>query len=203
MQTTRTPDHPINALFLERWSPRAYDAQTMPKEDLQRILEAGRWAPSAFNIQPWRFLFSLRGDSKWDDFLSILDAFNGQWAKDASALVFVLSDTVMPGDGDRPDAPARYNSFDAGAAWMQIALQASELGYSAHAMAGLDFAVGQRILALPERFRLEVGVAIGRRADPARLSADLREREAPSGRLPLQEIAHQGPFPWRSNSVAA
>ncbi len=52
----RLADHPIDPLFLARWSPRAYDARPMPEADLLRILEAARWAPSAYNYQPWRFV---------------------------------------------------------------------------------------------------------------------------------------------------
>lgn len=200
---TRTSDHPIHPLFLDRWSPRALDASEIPEQDLQTILEAGRWAPSAYNVQPWRFLYAQRGDAHWDAFVSVLNPFNASWAQDASALIFVVSDTIMPGDGDRPDAPANYNSFDAGAAWMQIALQAAAIGYSAHAMAGLEFETGRQVLGLPQRFRLEIGTAIGRQADPAKLPEGLQEREAPSPRKPLPQIAARGVFPWQVNPIAA
>ena len=128
MTTPRSPDHPIEPIFLDRWSPRAYDGQPMPTSDLLSILEAARWAPSAYNVQPWRFLFSRREDPHWQDFLKLLDEFNHGWARHASALVFVLSDTVMPGDNDGPSKPSRTHSFDTGAAWAQLALQALEVG---------------------------------------------------------------------------
>ena len=60
---SRTADHPIDSLFLERWSPRAFDGSELPEADLMSIFEAARWAPSAFNSQPWRFLYSRRGDT--------------------------------------------------------------------------------------------------------------------------------------------
>ncbi|MEM9441831.1 MAG: nitroreductase family protein, partial [Pseudomonadota bacterium] len=100
-------------------------------------------------------------------------------------------------------AISHYNSFDAGAAWMQIALQATALGYAAHAMAGLIFDKAPEVLNLPERFRLEVGIAIGRRADAARLPDDLQLRELPSGRMPLDQICFQGLFPEHFNVIAA
>lgn len=56
MQMTRMPEYPIEPLFIERWSPRAYDANPVPEQDILTVLEAARWAPSAHNIQPWRFL---------------------------------------------------------------------------------------------------------------------------------------------------
>lgn len=193
--TQRTPDHPIEPVFLARWSPRAYDASAMPADDLLTILEAARWAPSAYNLQPWRFLYARRGDAHWQTFLGALNPFNAGWAMQASALVVVLSDTVMPGADGQPDQVSRYHSLDAGAAWAQLALQATALGYQAHAMAGLEFDTARETLGVPERYQIEIAVAIGKRADPAQLSEDLRGRELPSGRHPLDKIAFAGPFP--------
>jgi nitroreductase len=203
MRTERNPDHPIEPLFLSRWSPRSFDASAMPEPHLLTILEAGRWAPSAFNVQPWRFLYAMRDSVHWSAFVSLLDPFNQNWATDASALVFLVSDTVMPGDENRPEKASRYNSFDAGAAWVQIALQASALGYAAHAMAGLVFERVPQVLELPDRFRLEIGIAIGRQAGAGRLPQELKTREVPSGRMPLEQIAFSGPFPTRFSTIAA
>ncbi len=203
MQTFRTAHHPIEPLFLDRWSPRAYEAKPMPNADLLTILEAGRWAPSAFNVQPWRFLYAHRTDKHWTDFLSVLDPENRQWAGSASALIYLISDTVMPADEDRPEMISKYNSFDAGSAWMQMALQASALGYAAHAMAGLDFEHATTVLGLPDRFRLEVGITIGRPAEAIRLPHDLRVRELPSNRYPLEQISYPSPYPARFTALAA
>ena len=194
MNKPREADHEIEPLFLNRWSPRAYDGQAMPEVDLLRVLEAARWAPSAYNIQPWRFLYARREDASWDTFVSCLDAFNAGWAHTASALVLVLSDTMSERE-DGTLRPARYHSFDTGAAWAQLALQATSQGYQAHAMAGLEFDHARTVLGVPERFRIEIAVAIGRRTDPAVLPAELQEREAPSPRLPIDQIAFAGAFP--------
>ena len=96
--TERLADHPIDPLFLARWSPRAYDGQPMPEADLLRILEAARWAPSAYNYQPWRFLYARRDDAHWTEFVSLLVPMNRDWAQHASALIFVLSDTRIHRD---------------------------------------------------------------------------------------------------------
>lgn len=201
--TGRTPTHAIEPIFLNRWSPRAYDGHAMPTTDLLAIIEAARWAPSAYNIQPWRFVYSQRDDAAWPRHLDLLDPFNAGWAQHAAALVFIASDTLMPGNGGRPDTPSRTHSFDAGAAWAQLALQATALGYQAHAMAGVDFDKAHDRLAIPPRFRVEVAVALGNRADPSVLPEDLRERETPSQRLPLGAIAFPGSFPAHSAERAA
>jgi len=195
MTTPRRPDHPIQSIFLERWSPRSFDPIDMPEADLMCMLEAARWAPSAFNIQPWRFLYSLREDAYWSTYLDTLDAFNRSWASQASALVAVLSDTTMPNDHQVPQAPLRSHGLDTGAAWAHLALQATSLGYQAHAMAGIDLARARESLNVPDNFCIQIIIAIGKQADPARLPEDLRKREMPSDRLPLEKIAFAGGFP--------
>ncbi|MBT3360849.1 MAG: nitroreductase family protein [Rhodospirillales bacterium] len=194
MTTERIADHPIEPVFLERWSPRAFDGSAMPVSDLLTILEAARWAPSAYNLQPWRLLYSHREDSHWQKFMTLLDPYNARWAQYASALVFLLSDTMMPGDGNRPPRLSRSHSFDTGAAWAQLALQATSLGYQAHAMAGIDFEQTQEKLFVPERFRVEIAIAIGKSTDPSVLPPELQEREQASQRLSLNEIAFAGLF---------
>ena len=183
----RTPDHPIDPIFLERWSPRAFDASHMPLSDLMTMLEAARWAPSAYNIQPWRFVFARRDDTCWPDYLSLLDPFNAGWAKHASALVFLASDTLMPAGEDGVRKPSGYHSFDAGAAWAHLALQATALGYHAHAMAGVFFERAAATLSLPAHFQVQIAIAIGSRGHTAQLPPGLIEREQPSPRRPLSE----------------
>lgn len=195
MTTERIPDHPIEPLFTHRWSPRAYDATSMPASDLFSILEAARWAPSAYNIQPWRFLYSFRNDAHWHTYLSLLDTGNATWACNASALIVVLSDTEMPGSPNHPPKPSRYHRFDAGASWALLALQTTALGYQAHAMAGIDFGRSRQKLAVPKKFNIEIAIAIGKPASPSILPQALREREQPSQRYPLSDIAFAGTFP--------
>ena len=190
----RSPDHPVDPLFVNRWSPRAFEAKAMPEGDLYTVLEAARWAPSAYNIQPWRFIYAMRDDAHWNVFLGLLDPFNASWAKNASALVFLVSDTLTPAHGASPAQPSRTHSFDAGAAWAQLALQATTMGYQAHAMAGIHFDEIRQRLSVPGNYRVEIAIAIGRQTDPCDLPPALQEREMPSSRLPLEEIAFSERF---------
>src|SRR3954471_1121489 len=193
--TSRTPDHPIDPLFIERWSPRAFDGSDMPEADLMTIFEAARWAPSAFNSQPWRFLYAKRGDAHWDRFLSLLIPWNQRWAHSASVLIYILSDsTPMTGKDGQPQ-PSHSHSFDAGAAWACLALQATRMGYHAHGMSGVQFDKAREALGVPERYRMEAAAVVGRIGDPAMLDDKLRAREAPSGRKGVEEFAFAGDFP--------
>lgn len=191
--TERTEAHPqVASLIVERWSPRAFDQSGMPQEDLNVIFEAAGWAPSAFNMQPWTFLYARRGDANWDRFLSLLIEFNQSWARDASAMVFIVSNR-MQGRGEKK-SPNHSHSFDAGAAWANMALQATSMGYHAHGMTGIEFGKAEKELGIPDDHRLEAAVAIGRQAPKERLPENLQEREAPSGRKPVSDIAIAGNF---------
>lgn len=186
----RDTTHDILPMFTGRWSPRAFSAQPVAENQILTLLEAARWAPSASNLQPWRFLYGLRGEPEFDTLLSLLIPFNSQWAKDAAALIFVVS--VRSFDGQRP---VMTHSFDAGAAWMSLALQAHSLGLVAHAMAGIDYDKAPTVLNLNDNLKLEAAVAIGYQGDPASLPESLRTRETPSTRLPLSSLAFKGRLP--------
>lgn len=192
MTTTRQTDTALSPMFLGRWSPRAFDGAPMAPNDLRTILDAGRWAPSSFNYQPWRFLFATRDDAaNWQRFIDLLLPFNAAWAANAAVLIVLVSESTM----GAPDKPSHSHSFDAGAAWAGMALQAHLLGYHAHAMAGIDMDRARAELCIPDEFRIEAAVALGRMGDPAELPEKLRAREFPSDRKPLEEIAFPGRFP--------
>lgn len=189
--TIRATDTALDNLFLDRWSPRAFDGSAMGNDELRLILDAARWAPSAFNYQPWRFLYAHRGDQDWDRFLRLLVPFNQTWASKASVLLFAASETTM----GAPDKSSYSHSFDTGAACAQLVLQALLIGFHAHIMTGLAFEAAQAELRVPDGFRIEAAIALGRIADAATLPEKLRGQEKPSGRKTLDEIAFAGCFP--------
>lgn len=194
----RSSSFPIDSLFLERWSPRAFDGSMIPHQDILTMFEAARWAPSAFNYQPWRFIYAETGTDEFKQFSDLLLPFNAAWAQTASLLVFVLSDSLMQIKPGAPETVSHSHSFDAGAAWAMLALQATRLGNHVHGMTGVDFARAQKELRIPERFRIEAAIAIGRRGDPQDLPEALRSREEPSSRKSLDEILFRGQFPiWQ------
>ena len=191
----RKPDHPIDSMFLERWSPRAFTDEGISEADLLTMLEAARWAPSSYNSQPWRFLYARRGTPAWDGFLDLLVPFNRGWAKNAAALVILVSDPLMLPPGAERHVPSHSHSLDAGAASGFLALQANRMGWHVHGMVGFDMERAFAELNVPAGHRVEAAYAIGRRGDPATLPDLLRAREAPNGRKPLSELAFEGGFP--------
>lgn len=188
----RKAEHNVDPLFLERWSPRAFTGEAMPNSDLMTLFEAASWAPSAFNGQPWRFVYAHRDTEHWTRLFEILVPFNQMWVKNASALVFVISDRFRRVEG-QPPAPAHSHSFDTGAAWACLALQAVRMGWATHGMVGLDMARAYEMLGIPEAdYRVEAAVAIGRQADASVLDEVLRAREVPSSRSPVSTFAFEG-----------
>ena len=202
LATRRVPNFPVETLFLHRWSPRAFTAEPIPQSQLMTLLEAARWAPSCFNSQPWRFLYARRDTPEWDKFVGLLTADNQVWAKNASALVFVVSNTLMKNPTTSPDAtsgdewvPSYTHSFDSGAAWAQLGLQSTLAGLRAHGIIGIDMARTRLEQNVPDHFRIECAVAIGRQASIETLDDGLQRKEQPSDREPLAVIALEGGFP--------
>jgi len=186
----RQADHPIDRLFLDRWSPRAMSGEEIPEADLMVLFEAARWAPSSYNNQPWRILYARRQSEHWPLFFDLLVDANQVWAKDAAALLLFVSKTTFDFNGQ----PSITHSFDTGAAWENLALQGALKGYVVHGMQGFDYERARVALGIPEGFRVEAMAAVGKPGPKQALPEKLQEREAPSDRRKLGETICEGPF---------
>jgi nitroreductase len=190
--TGRKTDHPISSIFTERWSPRAFTGEAIPDEILFSVFEAARWAPSGSNAQPWRFIFSRRDSSSWETFLNFLNPNNRLWAEKASALVLIVSKKTVTRNSQ--EVPSKSHSFDAGAAWQNLSLQAFLLGWHTHGMGGFDQVKAREAIKVPDDFAIEAVIAIGKQADKATLPSELQEREIPNTRHPLKDLVWEGSF---------
>jgi nitroreductase len=192
VRDVRKADNDVDPMFINRWSPRAYTEAEIPDKVLLSIFEAARWAPSARNIQPWRFVFAKRQSATFNRLLGVLSEKNQLWAPQASALIALLSAKTFVLDGKQE--PAHCHSFDAGAAWANLTLQANLLGWQTRAMAAFDHEKASSILNLPKDYDIEVIIAIGKIGDKETLPAALKELEVPTSRLPLQDLVSEGTF---------
>lgn len=192
--SARQTDHDIDPLFVNRWSPRAYSGEEISEVDLFRLFEAARWAPSANNAQPWRFIYARRDASHWPCLLALLNPGNRQWAERASALVVLVSKTTHQRPGDVAATPLRSHSLDAGAAWASLAFQALLSGWHTHAIGGFNREAAPGVLGVPDGYVVETMIAIGRRAAVDSLPAELQTREKPNARKPLSELVAEGRF---------
>ena len=120
-ENNRNSNHKINPLFINRWSPRSMTGDSLDDETLMSLFEAARWAPSSYNNQPWRFLYAKKGTPNWNVFFNLLVEGNKIWAKNAAVLVVIISRKNFEHNGK----PSITHQFDAGAAWENLALEAS------------------------------------------------------------------------------
>ena len=186
----RRADHPIDQIFLDRWSPRAMSGEAIAEEELAVLFEAARWAPSSFNNQPWRILYAPRDGEHWPLFLGLLVESNRAWANQAAALLLFLSKTTFDYNGK----PARTHSFDTGAAWENLALQAMLRGYVAHGMQGFDYDRARSELGVPDEYQVEAMIAVGMPGSKESLPEKLQAVETPNDRRPLAKSVCEGPF---------
>ncbi len=164
--------------------------EEISKEELMRLFEAARWAPSSFNNQPWRFLYAMRNTGHWERFFELLTKSNQQWCKNAAVLIVVISKKTFDFNGK----PARTHSYDVGAAWMSLALQGSFMGLVVHGMQGFDYDRAKTELNVSDEYQVEAMAAIGRPGNKEDLPLPLQEREFPSKRKKLDEIVFEGGF---------
>lgn len=186
----RHADHEIDPMFLKRSSPRAMSGEPVTEGEVLLLLEAARWAPSSGNGQPWRFVWARRGSEAFDALLGTLVEGNRVWCIRAGAFLLVASATAQA-DG----RPVPTHAFDAGAAWMSLALQGSKMGLVVHAMAGFDQEAARRVAAVPADHGVHCVVAVGRPGRVEELPEKLRPREEPNGRNPVSSFAFEGRFP--------
>jgi len=183
----RTTEYDINDIFLKRYSSRAMSGEVVSKEELMPLLEAARWAPSAGNTQPWRFLYVLCGAKDFDLVLSFLNESNQIWCKNAGAFVVLLA--KKNSDEGKP-YPNRF--FDAGSAWENFALQGAEANLVVHGMAGFSMELLKNGFGLSDEYDVPLVIAVGHKGKIEDLPEKLQEREVPNQRKSLEEIVFEG-----------
>ena len=180
---------PVHEIIATRRSPRSFDeTATISDDNLRGVLEAARWAASAFNGQPWRFFVGKRGDEVFGQILTSLGEFNQSWAKSASVLILVSGKTTKRDGSIHADF-----QYDCGLAVAQLVIEAHHRGLIAHQMTGFDKTIAQSELSISADLMPVVVIALGTQDVPEKLSGPLLERElAKRERLPLSEIVVKG-----------
>jgi nitroreductase len=191
--SVRRPAHPIDPLFLDRWSPRAMSGETVSESELMVLLEAARWAPSSMNFQPWRMVYTLRGTASWPVFLDLLVDANRAWAQHAGAMVLFASRKLFDGNA----GPCRTHAFDTGAAWQNFALQGWLSKLAVHGIQGFDYERARSVLRIPEEYSIEAMAIVGRPGDTSNLPERYQGREHPNDRRPLSDTAREGLFSFQ------
>lgn len=187
---TRKADFPIESLLVDRWSPRAMSGEEISNEELMRLFEAARWAPSSFNAQQWRALYAHRNGEHWSIFFELLVDANKVWAKNAAVLVLFIARKTFEYNNE----PSITHSYDAGAAWENFALQGSHQGLVVHGMEGFDYDRARKELHIPDEFQVAAMAAVGKPGPKESLPKKLQERESPNDRRKVTDSIREGPF---------
>jgi len=186
----RNNEYSVDDIFINRWSPRAMSGEKLPDEELFSLFEAARWAPSSYNNQPWRFIYAKRDTEHWEKLFNFLVEGNQSWVKDAAVILVFISKSTSDHNGSF----MRTHSFDAGSAWENLALQGSINGLVVHGMQGFDYEKATSELNVPDEYKVEMMIAIGKPGSPEILPEKLQEIEKPSGRKNIKEIVNEGEF---------
>jgi len=189
---TATTSVELTPLVADRWSPRAFDRRPLADAEVTALLEAARWAPSANNYQPWRFLVGRQGvdgaDATYKGIYDALAEFNQLWASAAPLLIAAVVEVEHEDGSAREIAP-----YELGLAVSQLTVEAAARGLHVHQMGGFDATQIGAEFGVPPQYRTVVVLAVGRLGDPESLPDWAAEREtAPRERKPLADIAFVG-----------
>ncbi len=159
-------------IIKSRRSIRHFNRAKLPDEQMQQILEAGRWAPSGANAQPWRFVVVTRRET-----LAALaeccyyKVFKSRHAGEAGAVVVICAD---------PAAGSQTYQIDAAIAGTNMTLMATALGIGSCWIGAFEEQNIRNILKIPEKLKLIALIAFGYEIGKASIPP----------RLPLSSIVH-------------
>jgi nitroreductase len=156
-----------------RRNVRAFADRAIPAEDLDRILEAGRRAPSSRNWQPWDFVLVTDRDQLVE--LSKVWRGGGHVADSAATIALI----APAGERDRAQ-------YDLGQTTMAMLIAAADLGIGSGHSAVADQELARRVLGFPDDRYCAYLIDLGYPAD-----RPLRPLRRPD-RRPFDEVVHRG-----------
>lgn len=184
----------IVELLKQRYSPRTFQTKKIKPEDLQTLFEALRWSASAFNLQPWRFIYAEKDTEAYESIYNCLSEFNQSWADNAPLLML----TAYKENNNSGDENF-HALHDLGLCMGNFTTQAEYLGIGLHHMAGVNWKKAQEVFDVPEGFHITTAVAVGYYGgDLNKLPGELQEMEtAKRERIPISEFAFKEA--WNQN----
>ncbi len=179
----------INSLIHNRRSLRAYSpSEEVSDNDLMSLFEAARWAPSAFNEQPWRFIYARKGSEAYDKLFASLAPGNQGWVQNAPVLVMA----VVKLNSSHNETFNRHAMHDLGLAMGMLSIQATDLGLNLHQMGGFNQLEAEKVFNIPSGYEAVTITAVGYAGSPSQLPDGLAEKEtSPRNRKKLSEIVFE------------
>ena len=159
---------PIDKVFKNRFSPRFFSQEMIPNKDLETIMEAVRFTPSSYNLQPWYFYIAKIYTNGHKILSSLLVSANS-WASLAPVLIL--------GCYEKKSSYGEniYGQYDLGQAVITLVYQAQILGYYSHQMAGFNH---QKAKALVRENQVPwVMVALGKMGNYEKAPKEILEKD--------------------------
>ncbi len=179
-------DSKILGVIAERRSEVSFLPLILDDEVIETLIDAARWAPSAFNEQPWRFyLGNRKNPDSFQKILSTLAPGNQEWAKNASLLILTVTNKILSRNGKE-----NYHAMhDLGMASFSLAMQAQAMGLVTHFMGGFDHVIARENLRISNDFLLGSVIAVGKKGSNENLPDSLHQRiSSPRKRLSISDI---------------
>jgi len=145
-------------LIKERFSPYEFTDKRLSEQDLETLFAAAGKAASAFNEQPWRFVYALQQDA--DEFKQLHECLvegNQGWTKNVAALVI----TVVSKNYAKNGYENTVSKHDLGLAVGNLSVQASAMGIHVHQMSGIIPQNAVDKLNIPEGYEPVTAIALG------------------------------------------
>jgi nitroreductase len=164
-----------------RRSIRAFKNEEVSVEDVERLVDAARWAPSAGNMQPWEFIVVRKPEIK----KALVEAALGQdFIKEASVVIIVCANENRSSERYGVRGKSLYCIQDTAAALQNIHLTAYSLGLGTCWIGAFNEEEARRILKIPQGIRPVAIVPVGYPAETARLPK----------KRPFDQIVHYEAF---------
>ncbi|MBN1184341.1 MAG: nitroreductase family protein [Bacteroidales bacterium] len=180
----------------DRYSSVCFSEKLIDDTKIEALFEAARWAASAYNDQPWRFVYATKNDEKaYNELYSLLFDGNKGWAGKAPLLILTIAKTIS----DYTKKTNIYAMHDTGLATSNLLLQAVSMGLQVHTMGGFDKTQAIIKLKIPNGFEPVTMIAVGYKGDINELSEELKDRETKiRTRKELDSIVFKGIFGIRN-----
>jgi nitroreductase family protein len=150
----------LHPLLAARWSPTTFDASAeVSPAEVESLLEAARWAPSAGNSQPWAFIVGRRGEPQHERLVRHLARSSTAWAPSAGLLVANLSHRLVQ---DTDWDYSEFSVYDLGQAVAHMTFQAQHLGLSVRQFRAFDREGLVTEFEVPPHWEVTTLSAIGR-----------------------------------------
>jgi len=171
----------LHPLLAGRWSPTVFDtAHEVHPAEVELLVEAARWAPSAGNSQPWAFVIGRRGDETHRRLVRHLARSSARWAPTASLLVANLCHRFVE---DTDWDYSEFALYDLGQAVAHLTLQARGLDLFVRQFRAFDRAGVAAEFDVPPHWEVTTMAAVGR-VQPPNPPAPVADRQ----RRPVDDL---------------